>query len=466
MNSLVCRCGLSVLSVLIVLSLGAVSWAEENEQAPLRLARFDLDVTPPVGTHMAYDLVRRHDELTLRCRGVVILGSDQPIVLCAIDWIGVANASHDAFRETLADAAGATRERVAVHALHQHDAPGSDFTAEQLIRQNGLPELGRFEGSFQRRVIQQAAHALRRSLASATPLTHWGWGVADVKQIASNRRILGPDGKVRATRYTATRDPELRAEPEGVIDPELSLLTFYHEDRVLAALSYYACHPQSYYRTGIPSSDFPGIARFIRGQAEPATLHVHFNGAGGNIGAGKYNDGAKANRMRLALRMAEAMEAAWKATERKPLRGEDISWTTTAVALPPAKHLDEKMLIEQMKAEQGAGRAVYPLSYLTRYQEGKKIDIACLAIGDARILHLPGELFVEYQLEAKAMRPGKPTAMAAYGDYGTGYIGTAVAYEEGGYETSARASYVAPESEELLMQAMRQLLRPSHSDEP
>ena len=87
-------------------------------------------------------------------------------------------------------------------------------------------------------------------------------------------------------------------------------------------LSYYACHPQSYYRTGVPSPDFPGIARFIRGQAVPEALHVHFNGAGGNIGAGKYNDGAKENRMLLALRLAEGMKQAWTATQRHPLAGQ------------------------------------------------------------------------------------------------------------------------------------------------
>jgi hypothetical protein len=48
--------------------------------------------------------------------------------------------------------------------------------------------------------------------------------------------------------------------------------------------------------------------------------------------------------------------------------------------------------------------------------------------------------------------------MAAYGEYGPGYIGTARGYEEGGYETSARASDVAPEVEGVLMAAMRRLL--------
>ena len=79
-------------------------------------------------------------------------------------------------------------------------------------------------------------------------------------------------------------------------------------------------------------------------------------------------------------------------------------------------------------------------------------------MGDARVLHMPGELFVEYQLAAKKMRPDLHVAMAAYGDYGPAYIGTAVAYSEGGYETGPRASNVAPEVEPVLMDAMKQLL--------
>jgi hypothetical protein len=93
-----------------------------------------------------------------------------------------------------------------------------------------------------------------------------------------------------------------------------------------------------------------------------------------------------------------------------------------------------------------------------RCQSGHRIDVAMLGIGQTRVLHLPGELFVEYQLAAKAMRPDLRVAMAAYGDYGPGYIGTAQAYEEGGYETSARASDVAPAVETVLMDAMRKLL--------
>src|SRR6187401_3583567 len=93
----------------------------------LKIATFDVDATPPVGSIMAYDRVLRQDDLPLRCRGVVLLGAGEPIVLCALDWIGVANEAHDVFRDSLAKAVGTSRERVAVHSLHQHDAPDCDF---------------------------------------------------------------------------------------------------------------------------------------------------------------------------------------------------------------------------------------------------------------------------------------------------------------------------------------------------
>ena len=151
----------------------------------------------------------------------------------------------------------------------------------------GATDLGPHEGSFARELLKRIDVAVQQALPTATEITHVGFGAAEVKEVASNRRILGEDGKVRATRYTTCRDPLLRAEPAGVIDPELSSLAFWNKDQPVAVLSYYACHPQSYYRTGVPSPDFPRIARFARGQDVPNVLHVHFNGAGGNIGAGK-----------------------------------------------------------------------------------------------------------------------------------------------------------------------------------
>jgi hypothetical protein len=236
-------------------------------------------------------------------------------------------------------------------------------------------------------------------------------------------------------------------------------VSFWNNEKPVAVLSYYAVHPQSYYRTGIPNPDFPGIARFYRQLAVPDALHIHFNGAGGNLGAGKYNDGSHENRGILAQRLADGMKRAWEATVREPVTANDVSWSTIQVSLPPAKFTEG--LEDEMKAKSGdvvfLTNRVPKIAWYNRCREGKKIDLGCLAVGRARILHMPGELFVEYQLAAKAMRPDLFVAMAAYGDYGPEYICTDAAYEEGGYEAS-EASGVSAGSEAILMVALKKML--------
>jgi hypothetical protein len=442
-------------AISIVFAIGSTFGGE-----PIKIAIFDVDATPPIGSAMAYQPVRRIDEMTLRCRGIVILGAQEPIVLCAVDWIGIANEGHDAFREALAKAAGTNPQRVAVHALHQHDAPGCDFTAEKIIAELQLQGYSRFDGDFHRKVIQKTAEAIQAAIPNAVTLTHYGVGEAVVQEVASQRRIAGPDGKIRATRTSSTKDPAVRSEPEGVIDPVVSLLSFWKEDQPIAVLSYYACHPQSYYLRGIPSPDFPGIARFIRGQDLNNTLHVHFNGAGGNVTAGKYNDGSETNRMILATRLADAMRQAHANTQKAPLSSDDITWQQIPVSLPIARHLVEENLITKLKETPPKGYVSLAdqLAYLRRVQAGHKIEISCLGVGKARCLHMPGELFVEYQLAAKNMRPDLKVMMAAYGDYGPGYIGTQIAYSEGGYETQQSSSCVDPSVELILIDVMNQLL--------
>src|SRR5207245_4232420 len=125
----------------------------------------------------------------------------EPIVLCAVDWIGIANEGYDAFRTALAQAADTIPQRVALHSLHQHDAPDCDFSAEKILIEAGL-EPRQYESGFQRQLVRQLERAVRTALPGAKPLTHLGLGEARVEQVASNRRILGPDGKVRSVRYT------------------------------------------------------------------------------------------------------------------------------------------------------------------------------------------------------------------------------------------------------------------------
>lgn len=446
-------------AALVAIGMTALA-AESPVDAPLRVGVFAVDATPPIGSPLAYGPAK---EVTapLSCRGVVLCGEGRPVVLCAVDWIGIGNDGQKEFRQSLAKAAGTSPERVAVHALHQHCAPRCDFSTDRLLAQYGINDQV-FDAAFARDVIRRAAEAVAVATAEAQPATHLGLGQAAVEKVASNRRILGPDGKVQHMRWTSPRYGELRKLPAGTIDPLLRLISLWNGDRPLVALSYYAVHPVSHSGEGEVNTEFPGIARDTRQEAT-ATVHVHFTGAAGNLNASKWNDGSPENRQILADRVAAGMARAWQATEKTPVSARDLGWQSLPVSLPPGAYLDETKLLATLEDESLSASkrssAAGELVWLRRSKQGDTIDVSCLRLGRARVLHLPGELFVEYQLAAQKQRPDLFVVMAAYGDYGTAYIGTKIAYSQGGYETRPGVTHVAPVAEDVLTDAVTRLLQ-------
>lgn len=429
------------------------------------IATYRVDVTPPLDSPLCGGAVLSAQAVSdpLTARGIVLLvEGEQPIVLCAVDWVGIANGGHDTWREALAAAAQTDVARVAVQTLHQHDAPFCDFDTETLIDAQGMGG-SMFNVPFARECIERTAAAVAEAMGNAQTVTHIGIGQAEVEQVASNRRILGPDGKVQHVRWTATKDPEVRAFPVGTIDSMLKAISFWDGDTPLVIMTYYATHPQSHYGKGMVSADFPGMARSMREEALPNVKHIHFDGAGGNIGAGKWNDGSPENRPVLAGRLAEGMRKAWENTKRTPLSAADIEWITDDVALPPRREItlegERERLADAALEDNVRMRAAREVAFLERHEAGKKITIGLLKLGPAYVVHMPGELFVEYQLAAQALRPDIMVCTAAYGDYGPGYIGTAIAYDEGGYETGLYVSRTAPQVEEVLMGSLEKLLR-------
>lgn len=431
----------------------------------LAIATFRVDATPPLGSPLCDGGVAPAGKIVdpLSARGIILLTDESPIVLCAVDWVGIGNSGHDEWRRALAEAAGTNIDRVALHTVHQHDTPGCDFLAEELLEERGIGG-AMFDAGFARDTIKRASEAVKSAIKSLQPVTHLGIGKAKVEKVASNRRVLGPDDKVKHVRYSSCRDEEARAAPEGVIDPHVRNLSFWNEDQPIASVTYYTTHPQSFYGRGAVSADFVGMARAIREATLPEVFHIHFNGAGGNVAAGKYNDGSPVNRLILAQRLVEGMESAWDATVKVPITANDVEWQVLPVALPLRDRLaagEEELLqtLDNPEARTGERiRAARELVWARRCKEGHRIELTCLRLGSAHIVHMPGELFVEYQLAAQEMLPDKTVCMAAYGDYGAGYIGTEISYSQGGYETGI-ASRVAPEVEGVLMFALRDLLR-------
>ena len=107
------------------------------------LATFKVDATPPPATPLCGGWIKPvvgvDDPLWLR--GVVLHGGGRPIVLAALDWTGVMDESHRLWTEALAEAAHTTPDRVALHCVHQHNAPFIDREGNALLRKAGRDPL-------------------------------------------------------------------------------------------------------------------------------------------------------------------------------------------------------------------------------------------------------------------------------------------------------------------------------------
>ena len=409
-------------------------------QPTLKIATFRFDVTPPTGHPLCGGWITPVKSVSdnLEAIGYVILGLDKPVVVCAVDWTGILNSAHVAWRTALAQAAGTTPDRVAVQCVHQHDAPFVCIDAEKLVaKQNDALIIVQMD--FFNACLNKATQAIKEALSKARPLTHIAQGESKVEKVASNRRVaIGPNGKITKMRGSACKDPELIAMPEGLIDPMLKTVAFYAGEKKVMACHYYATHPMSHYGQGNVSSDFVGLARKQRQKEDPDCTHIYFTGAAGNISAGKYNNGSPEARVELTQRIYEGITASEKNLKPEPIT--EVSWKThelLASVNPLFTQESETTLLENKKNQPANRiRPAMRLAWMDRVKAKTPIILSALHINKTSLLHLPAESFLEYQLRAQKLQPGRFVATAAYGDGGPWYIPVKEAYPQGGYEVS------------------------------
>ncbi len=438
-----------------------------------QLATFSADVTPPIGHALMGGGIAPAAKIVdkLEARGFILFGGSSknypegkgnlPIVVCAVDWCEIRNDAYFQWRLALANAVGTDVRHVLVTAIHQHDAPIADITAQRLLQE------AKASGSicnlaFHAEAVQRVAEAAKRAAAGEkTPITHVGAGQAKVERIASNRRYLDDAGNPRYDRMSATRDETIRARPEGEIDPWLKTISLWNGDKPIVSLSTYATHPMSYYGKGGVSGDFVAMARRQREKDEPGVFQMYASGCSGNVTAGKYNDGAPENREALASRLHDAMAAAWKATKKQPLKQIEYRWADLKLEPRQGEGFTEAALQKRLKLDRtpfGQCLAALGLSWL------KRADLLAIAVpvidfGPACYLVLPAESYVEFQLAAQKMRPDSFIAVAGYGECGPGYIPIERAWKENDGNLSDWC-WVQPGSEKKMMEAMEKVLKP------
>ncbi len=426
----------------------------------LHLAPFRFDVTPSIGHSLCGGWIKPVIAVDdpLEAIGLILLGVGQPIVICVVDWTGLLNDAHLQWRTALAEAAGTTPDRVAVHCVHQHNAPFvCPFTAALIAAQPGLPRV--YDPAFFQRCLDAARVAAVAALPRARAVTHIATGSARIEQVASNRRMdRDASGRVGIMRGSKCVDPRLIALPEGRIDPLLRTVAFYDRTEKIAACHYYATHPMSYYGDGRVTSDFCGLARKLRQRDEPHCTHLYFTGCAANIAAGKYNDGTPAARERLTERMYRGLVASEASLKPEPIS--NLSWRTAEIFLEPNPTLgpDALKALVAPRTDALAPRYIpaFKLALIDRCTRRLPFFVNALHLDDTVLLHLPAEQFIDIQLYAQSLRPGRMTAVAAYADAGPWYIPPRAEFPFGGYEVEV--AFAAPGTEDALRAAVADLL--------
>src|SRR5690606_16587929 len=117
---------------------------------------------------------------------------------------------------------------------------------------------------------------------------------------------------------------------------------------------------------------------------------------GGNIGAGKYNDGSPEMRPVLQSRMYDAIVRSEK--NLRPSAVESVDWRTHEILPAPDARWDAAAIAGQIANKKnslsGRNRPSYTLAYLRRYERGLPIVLSSLHVNDIALVHLPAESFV------------------------------------------------------------------------
>jgi hypothetical protein len=429
-----------------------------------RVAPFAVDITPPVGHPIAYGVNEKVDS-PLYLRGVVLDDGTSRAVLASADYIFLWGGAHHRWQRVLGRAAGARGAQVLLHVVHQHDSVMPAPEADDILVKHGFER--RLDPAYWRETTARVEEAVRRA---GRPGKRGSWrrvhalATAErrVSGLASNRRLVGEDGKVWGMRFSMTTDERMQAAPVGVIDPVLRTIGFLDgRRRPIACLHYYATHPMAAYLRNMASADVPGRALDYVRRTRAGGSHVYFTGCGANVTFGKYVTRVKEKSLSiLGDRLGRELAANTKALRPRDMGR--LSVRRARFVIPRDRSVTKAKLRRKLRnAKTGieASRPARLLALLDRWKQWGRPWVTRLSLGPrVHMLSLPSEVVVEYQLFAQSLLPEHFLACAAYSNATFCYIPTAVMYEEGGYEPAA--GIWTPEVEQAMKEPIRDVLRP------
>ena len=374
------------------------------------------------------------------------------------------------------------KESIRICLSHTHAGPpyGKDNLNGAGWITEGVELINPYYDSFPEKISKAIDEAVR-SVVDCN--VSYGSGRSDIN---INRRPVDKSGTLFTGRNW-----------DGPVDHSVDVIGFdTAEGNPVATIVGYACHPHILGpENRLISPDYPGHMRKTVEEIVGGSC-LFFQGYAGNQGpvhtfvgdvevarkAGKLL-GLEASKVRMSLDPFEREE---KLVEIIPAGADlgiyedviinepndDLTINNAYIDLPTlnfpsyeeASEIYENAIEELKKARESgnqdkikkmvsnAKRANFTRRNSLRSKNGKvNIWIQTIKIGDIVLQGLPLEPFIEYGDRIKSLNPNKKVILSGYTNCIHGYLPTAKAYEEGGYET--RNTPLSPESEEIIIDA-------------
>lgn len=382
------------------------------------------DITPPLevglltssveGLYAPFESVR----LPLKAR-VLVLGTLKDLVaLVSLDLLALndtAVGGWQRFKKALSDII--PPEKIIITCTHTHNGPES-------VALSGLYQTPVYK-EWLAGVQQQVRQAILHAAAAARPC-YLSVAVATLEGYSMQRRILTPEGVIMSDAVQPIAPELLDREP---VDRRVHTVTFRDTGGdAIATMVHAVCHPVHEMCMPHISAEFPGEMCLALEASGKNGMPLFLNGAAGDINPPTVSAGPA-----FAQQHGRALAALAQQQRGVPCEG-TFRYMHSEVHLP-------------VRSEVGMPAA----EALARFN--------VIAIGPLALVFIPGEPFTETALAIEQASPFEHTIVVAYAENTIGYVPTATAFEEGGYETGpGKWSYLGEEAEELIIAEALRLL--------
>lgn len=369
-------------------------------------------ITPPLGIGMVGYGARKdgatgvHDDLFVNA--VVLDDGVAPVAVVALDLCLLTGSLAAEFGTAIGQATGLPAERVFLNTSHTHAGPtlgGYGDPTESVL-------------AYRAAAIARTVEAVQAALADASPAA-FSVGHAPL-DIGCNRREALPDGRVI-----------LGHNPAGPTLKEVTVWRFARGERPTVVVFSVPMHGTTLGGQNlILSAEWMGMAVRYLEQAAPGVRAVFLQGCGAD--QDPYYSKEKGVRGTFAEVEAHGRQAA----------------AAVVQAIGNARGFEALPMRTGMRPV-ALGPKPPGADPLTLTLHG-------LRLGEAVLLALNAETFVEYARHGRAVSSAAETLVLGYTDGNIGYLCTDNVYAEGGYE--AETTRVAMGSEAVVKAAMADLL--------